>query len=153
MLTVEHYTMRHDENASIGEHLRHSVEHFTVLLDGLALGIIDYDARKRNPDLERRPLALISALRAISAQLLVFDDDAMSRPLAVRMLFAPNTEKLDVPSTLGRELGFVASHAIHHIAIVKLRMQSLGASLPMEYGVGHATMLHRQDPMQALAGA
>jgi uncharacterized damage-inducible protein DinB len=153
MLTVEHYTMRHDENASIGEHLRHSVEHFTVLLDGLGLGIIDYDNRKRNSDLERCPLALISAVRAISAQFLLLAGQSMTTPLEVRMLFAPNTEKLDVPSTLGRELGFVASHAIHHIAIVKLLMQSLGASLPREYGVGHATMLHRQDPIQSLAGA
>lgn len=153
MLPVEHYTTRHDENASIGEHLRHSVEHFTVLLEGVSQGIIDYDNRKRIVDLERCPLALISAVRAISTQLLTFHEEAMMMPLAVRMLFAPDTVKLDVPSTLGRELGFVASHAVHHIAIVKLLMQSLGASLPKEYGVGHATMSHRKTQACSLAGA
>lgn len=153
MLTVEQYTLRREENASIGEHLRHSVEHFTVLLDGLPLGIIDYDARKRNIDLERCPLALISAVRAISERFLFLDNQDMMTPLHVRMLFAPNSEKLDVPSTVGRELGFVASHAIHHIAIVKLLMQSLGASLPGEYGVGHATMSHRKNQIQSLAGS
>ncbi len=67
----------------------------------------------------------------------------MARPLNVRMIFVPNAEPVDVASTLGRELGFLSSHAIHHIAIVKMLAQSLGASLPEEYGVGHATMSHR----------
>jgi len=153
MLTAEQYTLRLGENASIGEHLRHAAEHFSVLLDGLPAGRIDYDARKRNIDLERCPLALISAIRAISERLLFLNSHAMTSPVQVRMLFAPNSEKLEVPSTLGRELGFVASHATHHIAIVKLLVQSLGASLPGEYGVGHATMSHRNNQARSRAGA
>lgn len=153
MLSVEQYTLRHGENASIGEHMRHAVEHFTVFLDGLPDGLIDYDARKRDIDLERCPIALICAIRSISERLTFLNVHEMMSPVVVRILFAPNCEKLEVPSTIGRELGFVASHAIHHVAIVKLLVQSLGASLPREYGVGHATMSHRNNQVRSLAGA
>jgi hypothetical protein len=153
MLTLEQYTSRHGENASVGEHLRHSVEHFTILLNALPHGPVDYDARKRNADLERCPLALISTVRSIVAQLSSLDTTFFTRPLFVHMLFAPNTEKIDVPSTLSRELGFVASHATHHLAIVKLLLQSFGTSLPSEYGVGNATLTHRSQQARSFGGA
>lgn len=142
-LTNEQYTTRIAGKASIGEHLRHCVEHFSLLLDGLPKGIIDYDARQRNVDLETCSALYIVTIRNIAMQLKCLDELAMTRPIHVRMIFAPNSGPVDVASTLGRELGFLSSHAIHHLAIVKMLAQSLGASLPEEYGVGHATMSHR----------
>jgi hypothetical protein len=142
-LTNEQYTMHVAGKASIGEHLRHCVEHFGMLFEGLKIGIIDYDARRRNAELETSSTNFIAAIHNIAMQLKSLDEVAMTRPLTVRMLFAPNADAVEVASTLGRELGFVSSHAIHHIAIVKMLAHSLGASLPEEYGVGHATMSHR----------
>lgn len=142
-LTNEQYSTRIAGKASIGEHLRHCVEHFSLLLDGLPAGIIDYDARRRNVDLETCTALCIVTIRNIAMQLKGLDELAMTTPLHVRMLFAPNSAPVDVASTLGRELGFLSSHAIHHLAIVKMLAGSLGASLPEEYGVGHSTMSHR----------
>ncbi len=142
-LTDEQYAARLAGKASIGEHLRHCVEHFSLLLEGLDRGNIDYDARRRNVELERCTTLFVATIRNIAIQLKNIDELPMARPLNVRMLFAPHTEPVDVASTLGRELGFVSSHAIHHIAIVKMLALSLGASLPEEYGIGPATMLHR----------
>lgn len=142
-LTSDQYAARIGGKASIGEHLRHCVEHFTLLLDGLHTGSIDYDARRRNVELERCSTLFVATIHNIATQLRSLDETAMARPLNVRMLFIPNAEPIGVVSTLGRELGFLSSHAIHHIAIVKMLAQSLGASLPEEYGLGHATVLHR----------
>jgi hypothetical protein len=142
-LTSEQYVARIGGKASIGEHLRHCVEHFSLLLEGLHTGIIDYDARRRNIELETSSIFFIATIRAIATQLKSLDVASMAKPLNVRMLFVPKAEPVDVASTLARELGFLSSHATHHIAIVKMLASSLGASLPEEYGVGHATMLHR----------
>jgi hypothetical protein len=142
-LTDEQYVARVAGKASIGEHLRHCIEHLDQLLEGLNTGIVDYDARRRNAKLETSSTIFIATLRNIAIQLQSFDELAMTRPLNVRMLFAPNADPVEVASSLGRELGFLSSHATHHIAIVKMLAHSLGASLPEEYGVGHATMSHR----------
>lgn len=144
-LTNEQYATRNAGKASIGQHLRHCVEHFSLLLEGLNSGIIDYDARKRNVDLETCSTLFVATIRNIATQFKSLDESAMARPLIVRMLFVPNTAPVEVVSTLSRELGFVSSHAIHHIAIIKLLALSLGASLPEEYGVGHSTMSHRSS--------
>ena len=153
-LTNEQYATRIAGKASIGEHLRHCVEHFSLLLDGLHTGIIDYDARRRNVDLETCTTLFIVTIRNVALQLKCLDEFAMTKPIHVRMLFAPNSEPVDVASTLGRELGFLSSHAIHHLAIVKMLASSVGASLPEEYGVGHATMSHRSTlaTLATLAG-
>ncbi|HRI64442.1 MAG TPA: DinB family protein [Polyangium sp.] len=145
MLTDEQYTTRLGGKASIGEHLRHCVEHFSQLLEGIDSGIIDYDARRRNVILEQSRAVFLSTTRDIAHRLTSFDERDMKRTVTVRMLFTPDTESVDVASTLGRELGFLSTHTIHHLAIIKIIAHSLGASLPDEVGVGHSTMAYRKD--------
>jgi hypothetical protein len=37
---------------SLGQHVRHTVEFFQCLIEGLESGIVDYDARKRDMKIE-----------------------------------------------------------------------------------------------------
>ena len=69
----------------VGSHLRHVLEFYQCFLDGLATSRIDYDARKRDESIERRPrsattsiLSIISRLEEVSS----FEEDW---ELAVRM--------------------------------------------------------------------
>ena len=50
----EVYSRREDgpHGSSIGAHYRHIVDHFLCLLDGIRTGQIDYDQRRRSPELE-----------------------------------------------------------------------------------------------------
>lgn len=144
-LSDEQYTARISGQASIGQHLRHCVEHFSQFFAGLSSGRVDYDARQRNSTIEQSRAIFIATIHEFVQQLRSFDESTMHRRLLVRMLFTPNTEPVDVASTLGRELGFLASHATHHLAIIKMIAHSLGTSLPDEVGVGNATISHRKS--------
>ncbi|MBC8109710.1 MAG: hypothetical protein H7Y04_01480, partial [Verrucomicrobia bacterium] len=52
--------------SSIGKHLRHIAEFYECLLTGIPNGVIDYDARKRNPDIENNRDFAYQTLQAIS---------------------------------------------------------------------------------------
>lgn len=141
-LTDEQFTTRVNKDASIGAHMRHCVEHFNQLFGGLHAGVIDYDARIRNCDLEKCRTFFLTTLRHVVQQLTALDESTMNNPVLVRMMFTPNSEPAEIASTLARELAFVSAHATHHIAIIKMLAHSLGTSLPDEYGVGVATMAY-----------
>ena len=51
--------------SSIGDHLRHCLEHYTSFLGGLEAGAIDYDARPREPSL--RITRVVSATTCATA--------------------------------------------------------------------------------------
>ncbi|MBK7948380.1 MAG: hypothetical protein IPK00_06475 [Deltaproteobacteria bacterium] len=48
-----------------------------------------------------------------------------------------------VASTLSRELHFVASHTVHHFALIRLTLARCGRSTPAEFGVSPSTLAHR----------
>lgn len=144
MLTIEQYTFcRGEHRASIGEHLRHCLEHFQVLLYGLAAGRVDYDARARNEEIERVPERFIGAMASVVSVLRTLDSESMHSTVYVRMQVAPESEPSEARSTLARELGFLSSHVIHHLAIIKMVAESLGISLPKDVGVAYSTSAYR----------
>jgi uncharacterized damage-inducible protein DinB len=144
-LSDEQYTARLGGKASIGEHLRHCLEHFSQWLEGVDSGIIDYDSRQRNVLLEQSRSVFLCTSRDIANRLATFDERDMKRAIVVRMFFTPDMEPVEVGSTLGRELGFLSTHSVHHLAIIKMIAHSLGASLPDEVGVGHSTIAYRKS--------
>ena len=40
------------ESGSLGAHYRHVLDHFSCVLEGIPTGQINYDQRRRNPELE-----------------------------------------------------------------------------------------------------
>jgi hypothetical protein len=85
---------------------------------------LHYDLRVRGGTLERD---LIESRKRIVGVIDIFqsiDPDAtalISTPVTPYFnLSADSDAEMGVPSTIGRELGFVAHHAIHHMAMVKI---------------------------------
>jgi uncharacterized damage-inducible protein DinB len=128
------------------------LEHFQLLMAAVPVGCADYDARTRNETIERSPVMFLEALDAVVSQLSALDQTSMTLPLNVRMLVAPGTERIEIASTLGRELAFVSSHAIHHIAIITALAESMGIVLPEGYGVAYSTSAHRSTTSVVLNG-
>ena len=90
----------------------------------------------------------------------VFPEEEEREREAVRACFLlsgdPSGGEFSLPSTIDRELGFVAHHAIHHLAMVKiisvhtLRLLPAG-SLPEGFGMAPSTIvydLHHHDHRQ-----
>lgn len=142
-LTAEQYSRKPSGRHSIGEHMRHCVDHFDLLFRGIDAGVVDYDARERDAELEREPAKFLEAMTEIMDRLGSIDEASLHATVAVRTLAAPGREPVIVRSTLGRELSFLSSHNIHHIAIMGMLAEAMGIELPEDFGVAYSTAAYR----------
>jgi len=119
-LTPEHFVAAAPGHSSVAAHLRHAIEHFVCFFNGLETGEIDYDARERDPLLESSPDAATGALTAIRDGLLKFPCEALSSPIELRLLPAPGLESIVVTTSIERELAYLATHTVHHVALAAM---------------------------------
>ena len=123
--------------ATIGQHMRHSVDHVERAVIHAAATIknagdddeIHYDTRKRNTPDERDWYLMEARIRSIEEQLQDLsssEDVGASEAIVLQpvnacfMLSGDNDQEFCIPSTVGRELAFAAHHAIHHLALIKI---------------------------------
>lgn len=130
---------------SVGPHLRHCIDHFRLLLDGRLFGSVDYDARPRDLRLERDPRAVLAALDAIAGSLAAIRSGDLPRELCVTQSVAPGRPPLSSPSRLERELVFLSSHTIHHIALMVLAARAVGVEIPSRLAVAYSTEAYRDS--------
>jgi hypothetical protein len=129
----------------VGAHLRHIIEHYEALLMPAQRGAVDYDGRPRDRELERstdlarqRIVALLHCL-SCSAGL------ACEQPVRVGGLGGLAGDFVfGVVSTIGRELVFVASHAIHHFALLQAHCKQSGIHISADFGKAPATVAHQR---------
>jgi hypothetical protein len=131
---------------AVGPHLRHCLDHFRLLLDGWPTGEVDYDARKRDERTERDPATARDLLQGIAAGLAAIRSDDLGREIRVRQSAAPGRPPLASKSRLERELVFLSSHTIHHIAIMVLAARAAGVAIPSDLAVAYSTEAHRTSP-------
>lgn len=131
--------------AAVGAHLRHCVEHFQQLLEGLAEGVVDYDARERDARLERDPRAMREAFAEVARQLEGLAPGTLLRPLTVVQSAAPGRPPSTSPSCLERELVFLSGHTVHHIAIMALAAASVAVTLSPDLAVAYSTQAYRES--------
>jgi hypothetical protein len=116
-----------DEGSPVGAHFRHVFDHYQVLLGGLAGGRIDYDARRRDPRLERERGYAIDVALGLRNQLSHLTAEMGSRPLQVSTRSLADEEEPDWSgSTVRRELQFLVSHTVHHCALIKQILRQHG---------------------------
>ena len=139
--------------APVGAHLRHLIEHYDALLFPAEPGSVDYDQRPRERELERQPTLARTRLIALQARLLQWTDAHLDSQLRVRGLggLAGDFE-FAVQSTGGRELVFVASHAVHHFALLQPHCRQHGIAISAQFGRAPATVAHER-PARAVSPA
>ena len=129
--------------SGVGRHMRHIMDFYTTFLEGLPTGTIDYDARQRRPDLESSRTAAASRLREIMAELETIgnlDREVMSKTDGHRR----DPSAAFSPSTVGRELQFLAFHTVHHFAMVAMTLDRQGFKTPEAFGVAPSTLAYWQ---------
>ena len=135
-----------DYASPVGAHLRHVIEHYEALLCAAEPGVVDYDQRPRDSDLERQPALARARLTALQTHLLAWADAQLAAPLQVRGLGGLSGDfGFAVNSTAGRELVFVASHAIHHYALLEAHCKQHGIPAGAQFGRAPATLAHERS--------
>jgi hypothetical protein len=158
-LAAEHCSPRRPPYAGlVGSHLRHVIEHFEALLFPNLAGNVDYDARPRDADLETNPHLARVRLQALQRVLTATAAAAgLEAPLQVHGQGGIEVEhRFQVTSSMGRELAFVASHTLHHFAMLVGHCHQHGIPTPEGFGKAAATRAHeiaQQRAMQKLTCA
>lgn len=131
------------ERSTIGDHYRHILDHFSCLLAGLPGRSVNYDERDRDTriadDREFAAWTTESLLEGVNR----LHSGTLAEPLQVTYSVGYGTPGPDtMVSTVGREIAFAVSHAVHHYAIVRLLAEGFGTKLPADFGVAPSTLNH-----------
>jgi len=127
----------------IGAHLRHVVEHYEALLQPKLPGVVDYDQRPRDRELQRKPHVALERLQWLLRRLDDWTEASLDVTVQVRGRGGLAGDfGFAVTSTVGRELVFVASHAIHHYALLKPHCMQHGIPVSAEFGRAPSTVVH-----------
>ncbi len=129
-------------DSSVGKHVRHVLEFYQCLFNGLPGGLVDYDTRIRDLILETDISTAIVALEAVLKRIAQV---AADQALRLQTTYGTH-EAVVVPTTLYRELIYNLEHCIHHQALIRIGVQSLAQSheLPVTFGVAPSTVQHQQ---------
>lgn len=132
-------------SSSVGEHLRHCLDHIDALLRAIDSNRICYDNRRRGTSVETSRSAALSTIEELRARARSLPLVDLNRPLLLTALLSKSGPTLDVETSLGRELLFVVSHTTHHNAIIGAMAKTLGASIPDDFGVAASTSAFREE--------
>jgi hypothetical protein len=128
----------------IGPHLRHCLDHYRSLLDGLGTARIDYDVRDRNPRLETDPAFAIQEIKAISKGLCELNEGHALLPLQVKMDCGSTENEPWAASSVKRELQFLISHTVHHYALIAMICRDQGIEPIAGFGIAPSTIKYQQ---------
>lgn len=125
----------------VGSHLRHVIEHLEALVFDRPEGQVDYDSRRRDPVLERSPSLARERLLALQERLRAWPQAQLSSPVQVLGQTGPEGDlRFACGSSFGRELAFLASHTLHHFALLKSHCQQQGIAVDPNFGKAPATV-------------
>lgn len=151
---------------SVGQHLRHSLDHYRKLFEGVAaaappssssspaassssptITTIQYDVRDRGTAIESDLAAARREVDRLMAEVQALPDEALTRPLHAAFVLSAEGEQASLPSTLGRELAFCTHHAIHHHALIRAIASALDihAHLPADFGLAPSTAHYQKS--------
>jgi uncharacterized damage-inducible protein DinB len=133
--------------SGVGKHVRHILDHYDCYTRSKS-GKVDYDSRLRDPKLEVDREYAITRFEELRRKLSETESEE-DRPLQIRCNEGPEAEQ-DIDeseSSDTRELQYLASHTIHHYALIAMILKILGAVPPKEFGVAPSTLeyLKRQQ--------
>ncbi len=130
----------------IGRHLRHVLDMYRALRSGVAVGEVNYELRNRDSAIERSRAQAIESLSEVDAWIALIAEDRSLRVQTRVSTVLDSIETLD--GRLSRELAFVASHSVHHLAyaVVLARLQGcdVDESLGLAPATVHAEVLSRE---------
>jgi hypothetical protein len=119
------------------------LDHFLCLAEGVRIGQVNYDRRRRNSQLESSVACARLATEGLIEELGELSRDTLQRECVVTYNVAyGESEGEAVRSNLAREVMFCVGHAIHHYAILKLLCAAVGLRLPYEFGIAPSTLKH-----------
>lgn len=131
--------------SSIGAHLRHILDHYDSLLDGLESGKVDYHSRDRDAETEKRPDRALQRIETIRTRLTGESDRPNDFKSDLSLRISADDPEAVIPTTAERELFFGLSHTVHHYALIAMIARHNDYGVPDDFGVAPSTLAHRKS--------
>ena len=136
--------------SAIGGHYRHCLDHFQCLLDGVAVGEVNYDHRRRDARIENDRAFALAETRRLEEACARIPRAALELPLNVCSKVSYEGETpLVCASSYGRELMYGVAHAIHHYALLAVMCGLLRVRVPFGFGIAPSTLQHQAEQEKA----
>lgn len=129
---------------TVGKHIRHVVDHYLAFFKSLDSGILNYNLRNRDSQIEKdSQLAKIKINEVISRLENISTKNTELNVISEIDSFAlvDFTFKSNIP----RELLYLVNHTIHHAAYVKLIADNANIKIDADIGVAPATATFRRQ--------
>lgn len=146
MLTQEQYVYVSKclEGGSIGQHVRHILEFYACLIEGVGIGKVNYDRRERDLRISTNRLFALERMKEIMNQL---NEIALDRSILLEGQFdVDDSQCTETPTSVQRELIYCLEHSIHHQALIRVVLQELGLIqlVDTHFGVASSTIRFHQ---------
>lgn len=127
--------------ATIGQHTRHIIELYQCLLEQYNTGIINYDKRRRDKQIETDLHSAVAELENIAA--------CLEKPDKLLLLqTGPGMGLIKIHTTYFREVLYNLEHCIHHQALIKVGLIELNKDVCEQFGVAPSTLQYRKQCAQ-----
>ncbi len=128
--------------ASIGGHYRHIIEMYLCLLKNYEFGLIDYDDRSRDNEIETKVSSAVDKLIFIKDQLI-----RENKVLFLKQI--ENGISFNIETNYYRELLYNLEHSIHHQALIKIGLSDCESiTFDKNFGVAKSTIEYREQCAQ-----
>lgn len=121
------------DGSTIGEHIRHIYNFPECLLLAIQTGIVNYDKRTRNKEIENNR---DYAIKALQEQLRLILELTLSEDLLLNLESISNENK--IKTNLNRELHYIIEHTTHHMAILRLGIKFHFPKIKIDESFGFA---------------
>lgn len=131
--------------ATIGQHVRHILEIYQSVFNGIETKVINYDNRVRNLLLETDTNFAIKIIDEICLKL---SDNHSDIQMILESDFCVEQEQqIKIETTLLRELAFCLDHSIHHQALIKVGLLETKCLnfIDNNFGLAPSTIRHRKQ--------
>jgi hypothetical protein len=132
-------------NNTIGQHVRHVIELFQCLEKGYEQGIVNYEKRKRDQDIETN--------KELASRLLLEIHSGLGKPnkeLTLEATYDDHaTQPIAIQTNYFREIAYNLEHTIHHMALIRVGLTEVAAiTLPENFGVASSTVKYKKQCAQ-----
>ncbi|MBA4144155.1 MAG: hypothetical protein DI538_02590 [Azospira oryzae] len=134
-------------SATVGQHLRHTLEFFICLESGFKKGVVNYDKRQHDKWIEQDKFIALATIQRIRDFIVNQNEDQY---LKLEVGYDRDSENcITIETNYFRELTYNIEHAVHHMAIMKIGVREIASyiNLPADFGIAVSTLRHQETVM------
>lgn len=154
-LTDEHYTDQGNApfRGGVGSQFRHYIDFYDCFLNGMRDSRVDYSRRARDPRVESDRRVAAERIRELIQQLGRLCGADLESEVWVKSegCAAEYEDSAWSRSTVHRELQFLASHTVHHHALIVSLLARQGVDCSPDFGVAPSTLRHWKQGERAVS--